>query len=105
MLAYLVLSRESLCFSLIMNLRTSSSETSGSFSSFLAGAEAPQGMVTSVGGSQELLRVAAEDWRTGALRTDWEEERGGSERSLVNVRCCRGHCGKLTLASPDCLTA
>ena len=103
MLAYLVLSRESLCFSLIMNLRTSSSETSGSFSSFLAGAEAPQGMVTSVG--SEWLRVAAEEWRTGALRTDWEEERGGSERSLVNVRCCRGHCGKLTLASPDCLTA
>ena len=45
MLTYLVLSRESLCFSLIMNLRTSSSETSGSFSSFLAGAVAPQGMM------------------------------------------------------------
>ena len=62
MLAYLVLSRESLCFSLIMNLRTSSSETSGSFSSFLAGAEAPQGMVTSVG--SEWLRLLQ---RTGGL--------------------------------------
>ena len=48
-----------------------------------------------------VAATAAEDWRTGALRTDWEEERGGSERSLVNVRCCRGHCGKL---KPHCLT-
>ena len=70
MLTYLVLSRESLCFSLIMNLRTSSSERSGSFSSFLAGAEAPQGMMTVVTGAG----VAAEDWRTGAPRTDWEED-------------------------------
>ena len=75
MLAYLVLSRESLCFSLIMNLRTSSSETSGSFSSFLAGAEAPQGMVTSVGRAQSGCDCCRglEDWSS-------EDRLGGGER-------------------------
>ena len=63
MLTYLVLSRESLCFSLIMNLRTSSSDTSGSFSSFLAGAEAPQGMMMVVAGAGSWCR-GLEDWST-----------------------------------------
>ena len=53
-------------------------------------------------GDKCWLRVAAtaaEEWRTGALRTDWEEERGGSERSLVNVR------DAAAATAGNCLTA
>ena len=48
--------------------------------------------------SSECERVTAEDWRVWGLRTYWPEERGWSERSLVNVGCCLSHCGETDTA-------